>query len=1590
MSMKKFWNMDQPIRLWEKPFFRFIKQKKRIIVCIVLLFMGADPVLAGPKTGLRFTQISTEQGLSHSKVYAVLQDSRGLMWFGTENGLNRYDGYRTTIYKHDPLDSHSLSHNRVMALFEDSEGILWVGTLGGLHTFDRLTETFTRYQHDPANPQSLSHNSVWTIYEDRRKNLWIGTLTGGLNRFVRDNRTFTHYRNDPKNPDSLSDSTVLSMYEDKAGRFWVGTTKGLNLFKRDENRFVRYLTNPNDPKSLSHNYISSLCEGSDGTLWIGTANGLNAFSPETREAQRFHANPNDPLSLSSNTISAVHIDQTGELWVGTLGGGVSRYDRERQLFVRSQHDAQASDSLSHNEVWTLYEDRTGVLWIGTLGGGVSMTNRKSEQFVHYRAEPNNPGSLSHNDVRAVYKDREESLWVGTLNGLNRLDQKTGHFIQYHHDPTDPGSLSYSAVWSIYEDRKGTLWVGTLGGLNAFDRDTERFTHYLPNPSDPQSISFHKIWPIYEDHTGTLWIGTLGGGLNTFDRDTGKFTRYMNDPSNPRSLSHNVVSSILEDHSGILWIGTSGGLNRYDRQKDRFTRFQNDPENPDSLSSNAVLALYEDRRGTLWIGTVNGLNAYHPQDKTFIHYYQRDGLPSDVIYGIAEDWMGYLWLSTNKGLARFQPERRHSRNFDIRDGLQSNEFNIGSYYKSESGELFFGSLNGLTAFYPEEIQENRHEPPIMILDFQLFNKSVTPGNDSPLSRPISETTDIQLTYKDSVFSFEFVALDFTTLEKNQYTYMMEGFDIDWIPTTAQKRYATYTNLDGGQYTFRVRASNNDGVWNTKGASIRITITPPPWKTWWAYSLYVLAVAGIFFGYIRSKTLKHQQELERQRKELEQERLVTERLRQLDKLKDEFLANTSHELRTPLTGIIGIAESLFDVVAQKNVERVYKNLSLIISSGKRLASLVNDILDFSKMKSQALEIQRKPVYIHTVAEVVLTLNEILMAGKDIALESRIPEEIPAVNGDENRLKQILHNLVGNAMKFTESGTVTISAKLLQKQSDLPISLRETEAMSMPMVAVSVSDTGIGIPEEKLTTIFQSFEQVDASTTRSYGGTGLGLAITKQLVELHGGRIWADSVPGKGSTFTFTLPVSEEALEPDSSIQHLIKPEPSLSHVRERPLVEEESDGEELVREGVMRSEEDLVLAGEFSILVVDDEIINQQVLLNHLAASSYRVLQASNGIEALQILERGEHVDLVLLDIMMPRMSGYDVAKKIREMYLPSELPIIILTAKNQVSDLVTGFSAGANDYLAKPFSKHELLSRIKTHLYLLHINKSYSRFVPFEFMKELGCDNILDVKLGDHVDKEMTVLFSDIRSYTTLSESMTPQETFNFLNGYLGRIGPVIQQHNGFVNQYYGDGIMAIFPNSADDAVRAAISMQQKVTEYNRSRQQKKRTPIKIGIGLNTGPLMLGVIGDGRRTDTSVVADTVNTASRIEGLTKFYEVSIIASETTFASLTNSENYHARFLDKVRVKGKQTALDIYDMYDGDMEDIISLKHQTQTDFEMGQQQYFSKEFMNSVPFFQQVLRLNQHDMTAQLFLERAVRLGTEGVPDDWDGVEQHEKK
>ncbi len=1221
-------------------------------ISIILVFIFSIINLSAQE--LKFKNFSLDEGLSQSTVNTIFQDKQGFLWFGTQDGLNKFDGYNFTVYRHDPKNSNTLSHNEIFSIYEDSKGILWIGTGNGLNKFD--LNKFTNYLHNPNDPNSLSHNEVWSIYEDRNGILWIGTNGGGLNKFTENK--FTHYLHDPNNLNSLSHNTVWSIYEDSLGTLWVGTYGG-GLNKFTKNKFTHYY--PVQQTDDLNNIVSSIYEDATGILWIGTLGGLHKFDRQQEIFTSYFHDPNNPNGLNNRAVWNINSDIKGYLWIATDGGGLNLYDPNQDKFFHFKHNPQNSTSLSDNIITSIYRDRANTMWVGTSAGGINQFNYNQNEFIHYFNEPRNLQSLNGNHVLSIYEDKQAVLWVGTAGGgLNKFSADRKIVTHYQHNPNNPNSLSDDEVIAIYEDSAGIIWLGTSrGGLNKFDR--KQFTVYKNEPENLNSLTDNRVSVIYEDSSKTLWVGTRIG-LNKFDRKN-KFTHYEHNVEDINSLSHDYVSSIYEDSSKTLWIGTrGGGLNKFNRQQNNFTHYQHDEQN--SLSHDEVSTIYEDKAGTLWIGTLgNGLNKFDPDSENFKVYQEIDGLANNMVYGILEDETSNLWISSNKGLSQFNPISETFKNYDVLDGLQSNEFNK-AHYKGQTGELFFGGIKGFNSFYPQKVEDNHYIPPIIITDFKIFNKSVDLESDSPLQQDITLTKEITLSYEQTFFSFQFAALNFLQATKNQYAYKLEGFENNWNQVN-NRRAAYYTNVPHGIYIFKVKGSNNDGFWNEIGTSIKITILPPPWKTWWAYMLYVLIILTIIVSYVRSQKRK----LQEKQLELEREKEIATQLKESDRVKDEFLANTSHELRTPLNGIIGIAESLIDGATGQLSKQTNVNLSMISSSGLRLLNLVNDILDFSKLKKQEFDLQRKAVDIRTIAEVVLALSQPLIGNKQVQLSNKIPANLPPIDADENRLQQILYNLVGNAIKFTDIGIIKVSAKVVE---DIKL-------------VISVSDTGIGIPEEKLERIFEAFEQADGSTARIYGGTGLGLAVTQQLVYLHDGQMTVKSKVGIGSTFAFSLPISTEKVAEKITNSQLSVINHQLSDCIEIDKINNN-------------------LQSDFSILIVDDEQVNRQVLINYLSLQNYSLHQVASGIGALEYLDQ-EKPDIILLDIMMPHMSGYEVTKKIREHWQADELPIILLTAKNQVADLVVGLESGANDYLTKPVSKDELLARIKTHLNILQLKQA---------------------------------------------------------------------------------------------------------------------------------------------------------------------------------------------------------------------------------------------------------------------------------------------
>jgi PAS domain S-box-containing protein len=817
-----------------------------------------------------------EHGLSSSTIHCVFQDTRGFLWFGTNNGLNKYDGYNFKTYRYQPENPHGLSENVVRTIIEDRAGDLWIGTFGGgVNRFDPRTETFKYYLNIPGKPNSLTNNSVFSILEDRAGVLWIGTFAGGLDRFDPGTETFKNYRDIPGDPTSLNGNDVRTIYEDRAGILWIGTLGGgLNKFSPKTGTFTHYMADPTNPNSLSNNFVLTILEDQDhaGILWIGTSGGgLNKFDTKTGTFTHFPADPGNPKSLSSNDIRKIYSDQTGVLWVGTASG-LNRFDRKKKKFIRYLPDPTDTSSLSANIIRSIYEDRSGVLWIGTEFGGLNKFNSKRKKFNHYHHVANDPNSLSNNTVTAIYQDRSGVFWIGTYGGLNKWDRKNETFTPFQNNPRDPTSLSEDKVWSIYEDRSGAFWIGTLGGLNQFDRENETFTRYLSDSKNPNSLSDNRVMSIVEDRRGFLWVGTFNG-LNQFDPVNKTFKHYQSDPENPNSLSHNTIISLFEDRHGVLWVGPVEGLNKFHRETGTFTRYLASSENSNGLSSDKINCIYEDRSGILWFGTHGGLNKYDRKGDAFTHYRMKAGLPSDMILGILEDDRGNFWLSTNNGLLKFNPKTGQFKNYDSSDGLQSNEFRNG-YFKSKNGEMFFGGINGFNAFFPDSIIDNPYQPDVVITGFKIFNSSVRIGEEidglTILKKHISETNEIKLSHKHTTLSFEYVGLHYAAPDSNRYAYKMEGLEKHWN-YVGNRRFAIYPQLAPGHYVFKVKASNNDNVWNETGASVNIYIPPPYWRQWW----FLVLLGAIFISMLFSG---HYYRTGRLRKRLAEQQRVQELLKQ----------------------------------------------------------------------------------------------------------------------------------------------------------------------------------------------------------------------------------------------------------------------------------------------------------------------------------------------------------------------------------------------------------------------------------------------------------------------------------------------------------------------------------------------------------------------------------------------------------------------------------------------------------------------------------------------------------------------------------------
>ncbi len=836
------------------------KIKAGLVVIFTWFFLCGVP-LPGVEPGpVIFDHLSIKDGLSQTTVTCILQDRTGFMWFGTLNGLNKYDGYTFEHYYPVRGNRNSLTGNNIISLCEGADGNLWIGTMNGLNRFFPRTGRFENFRSS-AGGGGLGDGTITTLREHPAGTLWIGTRSRGLYRMDIREKTFTHYRNTPAEESgaggNLSSDFISSLYPGDSGEIWIGTmTGGLNRLDPGSGKVTVYKHDPRDPHSISYDIVGTLFKDSEGVFWVGTVGGgLNRFDRESGRFTVYASEPGNPRSLPHNQVFFLFEDSSRVLWVGTMGG-LAVFDRESGTFSRFLHDPGNPGSLSTSAVSSMVEDRSGILWVGTIEGGINFFDRRRRKF-QYLQPGARPGVDKKGEVTGICRDRDGMLWLGTVEGLYRYDGRRETFTLFRHDPADAHSLSHNRINAVLEDRDGNIWAGTSGGgLNTYDPGTRKFRHYRNRPGVPGSISSDRIMTLHEAPGGTIWVGAMyPGGLNRFHPQTGTFTVYTHDPGNPGSLSHPIVTSILTDSSGILWVGTQKGLNRFDAGQGTFTRYTGKPGDMTGISSDRTGALLETRDGTLWVGTHGGgINRFNRVTGTFDCFDTLDGLPDNMIHGMLEDGGGNLWISSGKGICCFTPASGAVKLYTPRDGLQGYEFNVESCYKSPGGEMFFGGVNGLNIFHPDRMVKNQFVPPVVFTGLKISNRPVgiEPGGTLPLH--INAAPTVNLSYRDTMFSLEFAALDYSHPEQNQYKYMLEGLSNRWV-YLGQKRDLDFTGLDPGHYILKVMGTNGDGKWNPVPSAIAIEIAPPFWNRMWFKTLAVfLAVMAIYLVHrLRLKNL-----------------------------------------------------------------------------------------------------------------------------------------------------------------------------------------------------------------------------------------------------------------------------------------------------------------------------------------------------------------------------------------------------------------------------------------------------------------------------------------------------------------------------------------------------------------------------------------------------------------------------------------------------------------------------------------------------------------------------------------------------------------
>lgn len=1434
-----------------------------------LLLLFSSSAFAS-RSSISFLQIGTEQGLPQSTVNTIFQDSQGFIWIGTYDGVTRYDGYQFVNFKNNPQDPSSISNNVIVSIIEDDEGYLWIATAqNGVNRFNPETGEFKRFLSNQDDFDSLSHPQVTVIHQDIKGRIWIGT-NYGLNLYLPDKQAFAHFYHNPLDNQSLPEGPIADIVDDGNGNLWIASSEYLSHFNIEQQVFTTY-NQPDTPKQINDLYLDT-----DNSLWVGTRlDGLYHYRVESGQFVQYQHDPNDRQSLSQNDVRTILRMENGDLWIGTDEGGVNIRRKGANGFLHFVRNSSDTHSLTIDGIWSLFQDSSGLIWVGTAGGGINLTMSFENRLSRLNHNPFDRNSLSHEFVWDIEIDKQGQIWIATRYGIDQYDPDTNTYNHFNEFLDENQQEFNPHVYSLAIDESENLWIGNTQGQLAVYSPKTGTTQIINRRDFPTGyVSYNRIRMIDSDRFGNIWVGT-DDGLIKIDQNTREILQDYRF-SDQDELGSASVRVMLQDGDGTIWFGTWGqGLLRFDPEFNSVIRFENQTGVENSLSNNNVRSLHKDPNGNLWIGTFNGLNflsanTIKERAFEFVSYFEKDGLANSSINGISSDINGNLWLSTNKGLSEFSPSDGVFKNYTINDGLTANEFSGNSVARSVEGDIYFGSVNGVTIVNPLSGFPTLIQPQLRITDIQVQGNSLFPKGVA------FESQTIELDYEANDVAFEFATLDFRHPDRNQFSYRLVPYNTQWSDPNNLNR-AVFTNLDPNKYTFELKALNGDGMEINDKLTVSFVVKPPMWRTWYAYLVYFILLISLLAFYLN----KHE-------KTIQEQKAINEHLRRVDQLKDEFLANTSHELRTPLNGIIGIAESLREGVAGLQNQNTLNHLQMIIDGGKRLAQLINDILDFKKLSHHNLILHRNAVDLYTIANVVVSLLNPLAEEKHLKLINNLPKSLPLLYADENRIQQILHNLLGNAIKYTHEGKVELNA-----------------SSRGSFVEISVTDTGIGIDESQKEIIFQPFEQATLPDTISNRGTGLGLSVSMQLVEEHGGQLWVDSELNKGSTFYFDIPIWLEDTHQAEQQQSIsgIKPVrhlglPNKKFITRSTKIATESKGH---------------------VLIADDDPINLQVLSDLLSMNGFSVESANDGLEAVKLAKKSQF-DLAVIDIMMPGLSGYEVCEKLRKNYSPIELPILLLSARNQPGDISAGFAAGANDYVAKPIEREVLLSRIhtlrqlgglveakeqKAHAATLQqACERLGKYFPKQMVNQIVTSDVHNPLVAQR--KQITVLFADLSGFTSVSDRFEPEAITDILNSFLGRMGKLIEENGGMLNEILGDGLVVLFGalenmdkvTQAQSAAALALEMQGAMNDLAEDWLEAGFDHnVKLRIGIHQDFATVGNFGSQDIVAFRAVGSGINLAARLENHTEGGR--IMVSYPIFAHCR--ENFEFTELKEITFKG-----------------------------------------------------------------------------------------